>query len=858
MEIFKIENLTFSYPNCEKAAISDVSLTVNSGEFVTICGKSGCGKSTLLRQLKPILAPHGALSGHLIFEGKNLLSLSQREQTEKIGFVLQNPDNQIVTDKVWHELAFGLESLSCPTHEIRARVGEMASFLGIQAWFHKSTNELSGGQKQLLNLASTMVMQPSVVILDEPTAQLDPIAAAEFLEMLAKINRELGTTVILSEHRLEEAFPLSDKIVVMDGGKIIACDEPHKIGGLLSKHDMMSAFPTPIRVHYSVKNDNPCPVTVREGKKWLENMIVDKSIEFSDKPLPKGDTVINFDDVYFRYEKNLPDVIRGLSLKIGKGEIYALLGGNGTGKTTSLSLIAGTQSPYLGKTEIIGKAVMLPQNPQVLFTRKTVLEDLEEITDDKQHISEVVSLCELAALLNRHPYDLSGGEQQRAALAKVLLTRPDILLLDEPTKGLDAHFKDKFAGILSNLKAIGITIVMVSHDIEFCAKYADRCGMFFDGSIISEDLPRAFFAGKNFYTTAANRMARHIIPNAVLTDDIITACGGTVKKTAPPMPNISHELSSINSKEDTHVEKGKKRLTPVNICIGIITLALYIVFQYLFKDKFDGIKNYMMQIAGFIILGISFANLFPQKRLDTVTEIQTKNRKLPKRTVLTSLLVLLLIPLTMFIGIYYLGDRKYYFISMLILLESMLPFAVIFEGRKPQAREITVIAVLSAMAVASRAALYMFPQFKPVLALIIIAGVCFGGEAGFLVGAITAFVSNFFLSQGPWTIWQMFAMGMVGFISGILFKKGFIRKTQGSLTIFGIIVTYVIYGGIMNPASELMYQTNPTWEMILLAYMRGIPFDTTLAAATGLFLWFASSSMIEKIERIKIKYGLCE
>lgn len=851
MEIIKIENLTFSYPNCTASAISDVSLSVSSGEFITICGKSGCGKSTLLRHMKPILAPHGNLSGGLFFNGKDLLSLSQREQAEKIGFVMQNPDSQIVTDKVWHELSFGLESLSYPTHEIRARVGEMASFLGIQTWFHKNTNELSGGQKQLLNLAATLVMQPSVVILDEPTAQLDPIAASEFFQMLAKINRELGITVILSEHRLEDVFALSDRIVVMDGGEIIACDSPYSIGAKLTDHNIMRSFPSPVRAYYAVKGNASCPVTVREGKEWLAHTNIGTDIDFADKALPSRESAICLSDIYFRYEKNQPDIIHGLSLTVDKGTLYAIVGGNGTGKTTALSLIGGVRTPYRGKIKIDGKTAMLPQNPQVLFTRKTVLEDLSEITTDKQAISDVISICELDALIHRHPYDLSGGEQQRAALAKVLLTRPDILLLDEPTKGLDAHFKDKLADVLSRLKSNGMTIVAVSHDIEFCAEYADKCGMFFDGGIIGEDLPRAFFSGKSFYTTAANRMARDIIPNAVLTEDIIIACGGKIQKTAAEVT-----AQSDYALPDEQIKQKKK--SGKSILTGCLFFAAYILFQYLFKDKFVGFKNYLVQICGFILLGISFANLFSQKQAIKVTEVAAKKRKLSRRSIISLIITAILIPMTMFVGIYFLGDRKYYFISMLILLESMLPFAVIFEGRKPNVGELVIIAVMSAMSVASRTLLYMLPQFKPVLAMIIISGVCFGGEAGFLVGAITAFVSNFFLSQGPWTVWQMFSMGMVGFVSGILFRKGFLRKSQGSLTIFGIIATYVIYGGIMNPASEIMYQTNPTWEMILLAYIRGIPFDTTLAAATGLFLWFASSSIIEKIERIKVKYGIYE
>ena len=219
VEKIKIKNLIFSYPNSEKTALNDINLTINQGEFVTICGKSGCGKSTLLRHLKPILTPHGKTSGEIYFDGKSIYDLSDREQAENIGFVMQNPDNQIVTDKVWHELVFGLESLGINSAEIRSKAAEMASFFGIQNWFYENVANLSGGQKQILNLASVMTMNPTLLLLDEPSSQLDPIAAHDFFTMLERINTELGVTIILSEHNLSEVFPLSDKVAVMENGK---------------------------------------------------------------------------------------------------------------------------------------------------------------------------------------------------------------------------------------------------------------------------------------------------------------------------------------------------------------------------------------------------------------------------------------------------------------------------------------------------------------------------------------------------------------------------------------------------------------------------------------------------------------
>ena len=478
MELFAIKHLNFTYPEQEQNAISDFSLSVRPGEFLVLCGPSGCGKSTLLRQMKTVLAPHGRRSGQILFDGKQLDELSQREQAEKIGFVQQSPENQIVTDKVWHELAFGLESLGYDTPTSRRRVAEMASFFGIQEWFYKPVTELSGGQKQLLNLASVMVLQPKVLILDEPTSQLDPIAASDFLATLGKINRELGTTIILTEHRLEEAFSFASRVAVMDGGRLLCTGTPAEVGAELksSGNAMFLAMPTAMRIWAATDSEAACPISVCDGRNWLLDYAKKhelKPIPEETKNTPDTETVVSARELWFKYDKDLPDVVKGLSLELRKGEFLALLGGNGTGKTTTLKLLASLKKAYRGELNITGTVGMLPQNPQTLFVKATVREDLLEILPKSERkterLAQVVSLCKLSELLDRHPYDLSGGEQQRAALAKILLLNPDILLLDEPTKGLDAEFKQTFGQILRTLQASGVAILMVSHDIEFCA-----------------------------------------------------------------------------------------------------------------------------------------------------------------------------------------------------------------------------------------------------------------------------------------------------------------------------------------------------------------------------------------------------
>lgn len=576
--IIEIRDFCFSYPESEKQTLKNINMQIQEGSLNVLCGKSGCGKSTLLRQLKSVLALHGDTAGEILYNGTPIQHVDLRRQSQEIGYVLQNPENQIVTDKVWHELAFGLESLGCDTPTIRLRVAEMASYFGIHRWFYRNVSELSGGQKQLLNLAAIMAMHPRVLILDEPTSQLDPIAASDFLETVKKINRDIGTTVILTEHRLQDVIPWADTVFVMDEGELIASGEPRKIGDILKKkkHGMFLSMPVPMQIYAEVDNTFPCPLTVREGRGWVTQLMenagypvphqdtpvekrkmadaVEKAVETQKKAQEKKDYVkeIEMRDVWFRYEKDGADVVQDLSLTVYAGEFFALVGGNGTGKSTTLSLLSRVRSPYRGKILLRGKDIrrytekelyrgylgVLPQNPQSMFIKKTVREDLYAMIGGKKDkksreydadmpkaeaIEGIVSLTKLEGLLDRHPYDLSGGEQQRLALAKVLLLRPRVLLLDEPTKGLDAEYKVQLGEILKKLQQHGITIFMISHDVEFVAEYADRVGLFFEGNIVTCKEAHAFFAGNSFYTTAANRMARHYFPDAVTAKEV-AAC----------------------------------------------------------------------------------------------------------------------------------------------------------------------------------------------------------------------------------------------------------------------------------------------------------------------------------------------
>lgn len=559
MELITCEQVSFAYPGCDWQALKNVSFTIPRGEFVLLCGKSGCGKSTLLRQLKKNLMPYGNLEGSIRYCGQEIEDLDDRVSASEIGFVQQNPDNQIVTDKVWHELAFGLESLGLDNRTMKQRVAEMASFFGIQTWFRKNVNELSGGQKQLLNLASIMVMQPKLLILDEPTSQLDPIAASDFMATLKKINTELGTTILISEHRLEELFPLADRVLVMDKGELKLNGGPRETAARMAAGecgDLFCGLPAVVKIAHTVQPDSEvCPLTVREGRLWLEERLgepkpapVEKKHLFQRRKTekPPQDAILRIQDVWFRYNKAKDDVLRGVSLAVRPGELFALLGGNGVGKSTTLKALTRLVKPYRGTIEIAGKKqdkmsdkelfgqglTLLPQNPQAIFTEITVKEELLEALSDRKlseeeqnrRIAAMMEQMQLSSLVESHPYDLSGGEQQRLALGKILLREPKILLLDEPTKGLDPYFKQTLAGIFEQLCAQGITILMVTHDIEFCAEHADRCALFFDGEVVSCGAPTEFFSGNRFYTTSANRVAGPWFPDAVTWEEVAAKC----------------------------------------------------------------------------------------------------------------------------------------------------------------------------------------------------------------------------------------------------------------------------------------------------------------------------------------------
>lgn len=556
MALLEIEDLSFKYPLSSDFALSDINITVEHGELVLLCGHSGCGKTTLLKLLKRQISPVGEASGEIFFDGSPLSELDTRRAVSEVGYVTQDPDAQIVTDTVWHELAFGLECLGVDPKTIKRRVSEICGFFGITDWYEKKTCELSGGQKQLLLLASVTVTDPKVLLLDEPTAQLDPIAASAFFSMLQKINRELGITVIIVEHRLEEIFPIADKVIVMDKSRVCLFDIPQKVSAMISSlgigNAMYLGLPASVRLYNALNVGGECPLTVSEGRRYILNHFDNKVQPYSQvSSNTVNSPAVELKNVSFRFDRNSKDVLADFELDVYSGEILGVLGGNGVGKSTLLRLLCGIVKPYSGKIKFFGKNIekyskgelcpktvaMLSQNPTVMFTGETVERDLLEsallfgYSEEKarEKINTLSQELGFSYVLGSHPFDLSGGEVQKAAIAKLLLADPKILLLDEPTKGLDPLSKKHLAQILLRLKESQKTVILVTHDIEFAAEYTDRCTMLFNGQAVSTDITGKFFCENTFYTTAISRMTRNYFKNTYLCEQAVLACRANKK-----------------------------------------------------------------------------------------------------------------------------------------------------------------------------------------------------------------------------------------------------------------------------------------------------------------------------------------
>lgn len=598
--IIQIRDLTFAYAAGDEPVLSDINIDIGSGEFVIIMGSSGSGKTTLLKMLKRNMIPAGRYSGRVYIYGKEADKLTDRENAAGIGYVSQDPDNQIVTDKVWHELAFGLENLGMDNVTIRKKVAEMSEYFGITGWYDREVSKLSGGQKQILNLASVMVMQPGILLLDEPTANLDPLAAIRFLDVVKRINQELGVTVVMVEHNLEHIYADADRIIAIDKGRVAANSSPKKAAAdiITAGSFLIEGLPVASRLYagYNKKNGNSVvsynnvnidsnnkdnhilsdeiPLTVKEGRRWYVNYkkvygkditkdkdkinnFAGKSI-INDKVIKKDvlednitgnknkkrigfikknnlenkssrkntdnieNTVCQLKNVSYSYNKKLPYIIDGVDVSFKEGQITAILGGNGAGKSTMLKLIAGIIEPVRGKIISNKRIIMLPQDPKAVFTEVSIEEELAEVLMDKGNgiynnmpmedkreiVEQIIEEFGLNDIRKNNPYDISGGQQEKLAIAKVLLLKPEVLLLDEPTNGLDPYFKKTLGKLLKKINAGGVTIIIVSHDLEFVDSFCDDVIMLFDRKVAAKDSTHKFLRDNMFYTTNYYRIMK--------------------------------------------------------------------------------------------------------------------------------------------------------------------------------------------------------------------------------------------------------------------------------------------------------------------------------------------------------------
>ncbi len=546
---FRINNLSFTYPGRDEKTLKNISFAINNGEFVVIAGKSGSGKSTLLSMLKPEITPQGKTEGEITFFGKSKKDYSPRESACDIGYLLQNTEYQTVTHSVRNELAFGLENIGLDSKAISLRIAEISAYFSLQNIIDKKTDELSGGQKQLVCLASILAMHPKVLIFDEPASQLDPMSAQTLFSAASRLCRENGMTVIITEHRLESIIPEADRLIVIDNGEIISDCHPEKLNkNLFYLNDFINlSMPSPMRIAALTGECDNLPLTIGGCRRRLEDILKDDASgepSFSEGSEAEA-IAVEAKNVYFAYNKS-GYVLNKFSLSVPEGSFFAMLGANGAGKSTALSVMSGLLPLKEGKVKIYGRDIkkykdselynglisVLPQKCESLFCSNTVKEDLLNAlsssglskTEKEEKISEISEKCEISHILFSHPYDISGGEMQRAALSMILLKNPRIIFMDEPTKGMDSLFKKQFADIIKKLCNEKRTVIMVSHDTEFCASYSDLCAMISDGRSVSVDEKHRFFASNYFYTTAANKIARDYFPLAVTEREVVELC----------------------------------------------------------------------------------------------------------------------------------------------------------------------------------------------------------------------------------------------------------------------------------------------------------------------------------------------
>lgn len=782
MACVETKELSFAYPQSDVFALHDVTLSFPAGTFNVISGLCGSGKSTLLRALDPILTPNGTMSGTVSFES----------ESPNIGYIPQDPQSAVVCDTVSAELAFSLGSKGVQRPLITRRSAEISAFLGIEDLYDKRTDELSGGQIQLLALASVLTASPELILADEPCSQLDPVSACKFYDALSRTVSDLGTTVIMTTHSLDLAALYADSITALKNGSVEykgtaqeLCSELHE-----NADPLFYSMPEVLRINELTGLKKKMRPDVSSGRSMIKELCGTYDVnppEIRPEPDQKS-PFVSMSHVTFRFVRTQKDVLNDLSASFAAGTVTAVIGGNGSGKTTMIRNLCGALSPLYGKIKKNGTVSYLPQDVKACFTHDTVRAELESVCSDKQKIGETVKGLLSEKEMDSHPFDLSGGQIQCAALCRTLLAGADILLLDEPVRSMDAYTAHKAGDLLEKEAELGRCVILVTHDLYFASSFADRCIMLFDGRVISSGTPQQVIGGNDIYTTQTARICSGHIDNVLTVPDVLRALG-----TDPGF----------------HITDNKTDM-PLKPC--------------------DTDKNASEKVR------ISHAGISKQAWLACAFTFITG-------------------ALTVFFGTRYFGSGKYYITALLVMLETVVPAFAAFEKRIPKAPEIVVTAVLCALAVAGRAAFYALPGIKPVAAVVIIAGAALGPETGFLTGALSMLVSNAFFGQGPWTPWQMFSMGLIGLIAGILCDTGILERKAFPLAVFGVLSVIVIYGGIMDPMYIFMTQEHITKAALFTVYAAGFPINCVHAVSTALFILILSKPLTSDISRASRRYG---
>lgn len=528
-----IDGLTFKYPAASIPAVRDESWSIPEGSFALVVGRSGSGKSTLLRAVNG-LVPHfsgGSFGGEVLVGGIDTRHHGPRDLGSMVGFVFQDPESQLVTDWVDREIAFGLEQRGVDRATMRRRVEEVLDLLGIAHLRRRNPQELSGGERQRVAIAATLALHPRVLVLDEPTSQLDPWGASDVVHALAQLNDDLGLTIVVAEHRLEHFLPRADVLRWMPGLPERSLAGP--VAEMLPRLDPIQL--PPVTQLGQMLETRPVPLTVRQARRGsLARLLPTAAIPPIDPPDVPGDVVCRLEGV--DVQAGGQTVVENLSLEVREGELMALMGRNGSGKTTLLRTMAGLQRISRGSVETLGldmtrhhpadlrgRVGYLPQQATTMFYRER-LED--ELSDggriDTLDVQALLTRFELTDHAADHPLDLSGGERERAALASVLARSPRLLLLDEPTRGMDAWRKETLATHLRNLAASGVAVVLVTHDVELVAKCATRVVMLADGQVLTDEPTRSALTGSLTWSTQVNK----VFGESWLTaDDILGAIG---------------------------------------------------------------------------------------------------------------------------------------------------------------------------------------------------------------------------------------------------------------------------------------------------------------------------------------------